>query len=305
MSKLNLKGVDLNLLTVFEAVMETGKLSTAGDRLGMSQPAMSAALQRLRLTVGDQLFIRTRTGMEPTPRAQEWFEQVHPALEQIRLSLQSGRELDLANSERRFSILAGDYFETLYLPPLLEALAKEAPSVSVELMPISADGLPDNFRLGHTDLAIHYLVPKGMPLGYEALGGESLSVIARQGHPRLRRKPTLKQFQREKHVMFSAPGAQQVHLDQLLGEQAVEREILVRVSHFSSAATVVESTDAIATVPTTIGRQQAEQHNLQCLPFPLDIPAIPKHLIWPKVLENDPMHRWFRALVAEIARDSE
>lgn len=304
MKKLNLKGVDLNLLTVFEAIMETGQLSAAGASLGMSQPAMSAALQRLRLTAKDPLFVRTRQGMEPTPRAREWFEQVQPALEQIRLSLLVGREFDPSTSSRKFSVMAGDYFETLYLSPLLEKLSSAAPGVSLKLLPIAVGGLPESFRLGQVDLAVHYIVPQSMKVTHQSLGEEKLAVIARADHPRLGKKISLKQFQGEKHVLFSAPGEQDEHLNRLLSEQAVEREILVSVSHFSSVASVVESSDAIATVPSSMAHRLTKRYAIQSFAFPLAIPAIPKQLIWPRIFDDDPMHRWFRALLAEVVNPS-
>lgn len=292
--KFNLKGVDLNLLTVFEAIMETGKLSGAGDQLGMSQPAMSAALQRLRLTVDDPLFVRSRQGMEPTPRAQEWYQEIQPALEQIRQSLTSRKQFNPAESQRQFTIMAGDYFEAVHLGHLLQRIQKTAPHITINLLPISADGLPDDFKLGRIDFAVHYQAPQSSGLDYEAVGEEDLVVLTRKNHPRIKKKLSLKQFCNEQHVIFSTPGQQNVHLDVLLGEQRLSRRILVQVSHFSSAAHIIEHSDALCTVAAGMADQLAQRFDITVHKFPLQTPTIEKCMIWPSALADDPLHHWFK-----------
>lgn len=297
-TKLNLKGVDLNLLTVFEAVMETGQLSQAGVQLGLSQPAMSAALQRLRLTLKDPLFIRSRQGMEPTPRAQAWHLELAPALAQIRQSL-APRQLDPAQSERHFTMVTGDYFETVHLAALLERLQVEAPHVGVDLLPLIAEGLPADFKLGQNDFAIYFQPPSGAGIEYQAVGKEDLVVICRKDHPRIKKRVSLKQFNQEKHVLISTANQQKNRIDELLGEHAVERNLLAKVSHFSSAAMVLENTDALCTVPAGMGEFLESRFAVKSCTFPLQLPPIDKLLIWPTVLADDPLHTWFKTLLIE------
>jgi len=179
--KLNLKGIDLNLLTVFEAVMETGQLSQAGAQLGMTQPSMSAALQRLRLTLKDPLFVRSRRGMEPTPRARAWYLELAPALAQIRQSF-APRQLDPAHSDRHFRMITGDYLNRT-LAALLERLQSEAPHVGVDLLPLFADGVPSDFKLGQNDFAIYFQPPSGSGVEHQVVGKEELVVICRKRPP--------------------------------------------------------------------------------------------------------------------------
>lgn len=300
----NLKGVDLNLLTVFEAIMETGQLSRAGEQLGLSQPAMSAALQRLRVTMDDPLFIRSRQGMEPTPRAQEWYRTVGPALQQIRQSLEHRRAPRPEESTRTFTILAGDYFESVYLGPLLSILLKEAPGISLNLLSISADGLPADFKSGKADFAVHYQAPGEAGVECQSVGEEGIVVLTRKEHPRIKTTLSIEQFCQERHVIFSVSGQQKFHLDVLLGENKMERNILARVSHFNSAAGIIEGTDAVCTVPERLGYMLAERFDLAVYPFPREMPPVPKQLIWPRVLSSDPMHQWLKEkLVALMSQD--
>lgn len=297
-TKLNLKGIDLNLLTVFEAIMETGQLSQAGVQLGLTQPAMSAALQRLRLTLKDPLFIRTRTGMEPTPRARDWYLELTPAMAQIRQSLTPG-QLDPAQSERLFTIVAGDYFETVHLAALLERLQAEAPNVGVDLLPYAAEGVPADFKLGQRDFAIYFQPPSGPGIDHQVVGTEDLVVICRNDHPRINNRVSLKQFHREKHVLISTANQQKNRIDELLRAHSVERSILARVSHFSSAAMVLENTDALCTVPAGMGDFLESRFSVKCCKFPLQLPPIDKLVIWPTVLADDPLHAWFKELLRE------
>jgi DNA-binding transcriptional LysR family regulator len=303
-AKLNLKGVDLNLLTVFEAIMETGQLSQAGIQLGLSQPAMSAALQRLRLTLKDPLFIRSRQGMEPTPRAQAWYLELAPALAQIRQSL-APQQLDPAQSERNFSLLSGDYFETVHLAALLERLQLEAPQIGINLLPMFTEGVPADFKRGQHDFAIYYQPPSASGIDYQRVGKEDLVIICREDHPRIKKQLSLKQFNQEKHVLISTASQQRTRIDELLGEHSVERRLLVKVSHFSSAAMVLENTDALCTVPAGMGEFLESRFSVKSLSFPLPVPPIDKLLIWPTALAGDPLHGWFKQLLIETITKNE
>ncbi len=296
--RFNLKGIDLNLLTVFEAIMDTGQLSKAGAQVGLSQPAMSAALQRLRITLKDPLFVRCGGGMVPTPRATEWYAELAPALGQIRKSL-SPQQIEPSQSDRGFSLLGGDYFETVHLAALLERLETEAPMVSVTVLPILADGLPADFKQGQNDFAIYYQPPAGAGVESQPVGTESLAVICRRDHPRIKGEINVAQFGAERHVLVSTHNQRSALLNGVLGRQGVERQMLARVSDFSSAAMVVENTEALCTVPAAMGAFLESRFAVKSLVFPLPVPPIDKLLIWPRVLAEDPLHRWFKEILIE------
>lgn len=301
----NLRGVDLNLLTVFEAIMEAGKLSLAAEQLGMSQPAISAALQRLRLTIDDPLFVRTRQGMHPTPKAQEWYRSVKPALEQIRTSLATRGEFDPTQCDRVFSLIAGDYFEMVFLGSLLQTLQQQAPDVGVNMLPFPVAGLTKELRMGQVDFALHYRQPEELGLDFEEVGEEHLVVLARAQHPRIQDQLSLEQYAEEGHVIQTPRREDRTQLDLVLGEHRVQRRLLARVSQLSSAASVVESTDCLCTVPSKMGQRLAARFQLQVLPFPLATPPIQRLLIWPKALAQDAAHHWFKQRLIETVMASD
>lgn len=279
--------------------MEFGQLSAAGTQLGLSQPAMSSALQRLRVMLDDELFVRTKYGMVPTPKAEAWYEDIAPILNQLRESFSAKFESP-ATSSRCFSIVAGDYFETVYLAPLLKRLQVDAPSVSVSVFPLSDQGIPEDFRYGKYDFALYRKLPPGPGVNFQVLGQETLAVICSQGHPRVDDKISLSQFLDEKHVVMESPRHSPHGLNTLLPAHDIRREIVATVTSFSAAALIVESTEALCTVPLGLVTFLQERFKISAHSFPGDLEPINRMLIWPKVLHKDPMHSWFRELLLEV-----
>ena len=279
--------------------MEYGQLSSAGAQLGLSQPAMSSALQRLRVMLDDELFVRTKYGMVPTPKAQAWYDDIAPILNQLRESFSAKFESP-KTSKRCFSIVAGDYFETVYLAPLLKRLQVDAPSLSVSVFPLSEQGIPDDFRYGKYDFALYRTLPPGPGVNYEVLGQETLAVIYALGHPRVNSALSLTQFLEEKHVVMESPRHSPHGLNTLLPSHDIRRDIVATVTSFSAAALIVESTEALCTVPLGLVPFLQERFRISAHPFPGDLELINRMLIWPKVLDKDPMHSWFRELLLEI-----
>ena len=176
--KLNLRSVDLNLLPVFDAIMEAGQLSRAADSLGMSQPAISAALQRLRHTLGDPLFVRTHQGMVPTPRARELHRSLSQQLGAMRDTLDPANRFVPGTSQRRFRVLSNDYFEMVVLPTLLTRLRSEAPNVVVEVA-LAGDDMPQRLYTAEADLAVDAFATENDRLRRQVLLAERLAVVAR------------------------------------------------------------------------------------------------------------------------------
>ena len=290
--KLNLRSVDLNLLPVFAAIMEAGQLSRAAEQLGMSQPAISAALQRLRHTLGDDLFVRTRQGMEPTPRARELYEQLAPQLDGLRNTLDPHSRFDPATSQRHFRLISLDYFEMVLLPPLLTRIRRQAPEVIVEIVPPS-DDMGTTLSKVQADLAIDAFIQEDDRLQREVLMNEQLVVVARQGHPQLQGKCSKRQFLDAEHVVLPATERHTLPLEQILGRPDWRRRVGAQVVHYSNLLSVASASDLIATVPLRLAQRLGGGLKLQVLPFPVAVPPIPIYLIWPRVLESDRAHGWF------------
>ncbi|MCH8542216.1 MAG: LysR family transcriptional regulator [Alcanivorax sp.] len=290
--KLNLRSIDLNLLPVFEALMQAGQLRRAAEQLGMSQPALSAAVQRLRDTLGDELFVRTHQGLKPTPRATALWQQLQPGVEAIRETFEGNRLFDPASSDRRFTLLGGDYVEQVYLPGLLASIASEAPHVSLSVQPVT-NGWHERLAHARADAAIDSFLPADPRLRHVVIGEEEIVVVARTGHPRLRGKISRRQFLKEHHTVLPERN-HRLPLDMILNQPGWQRQVGTQVSQFFSQISVCAASDQIASVPISIARTLAATYPIQIMPFPADLPAIPVYLIWPAALERDPAHLWLR-----------
>ena len=290
--KLNLRSIDLNLLPVFDAIMEAGQLSRAADQLGMSQPAISAALQRLRHTLDDDLFVRTRQGMEPTPRARELHLLLAPQLASLRESLDPGNRFEPSTSQRHFRLLSVDYFEMVMLPPLLQRIRRQAPDVMLEIAP-AGDDMADTLHKAHADLAVDAFVQEDSRLHREVLLEENLVVVARRGHPQFQGRCSKSRFLKAEHVVLPAR-TRRLPLDQILNAPGWQRRTGARVTQFASMLAVCARSDMIATVPERLAHHYADALQLQVLPFPVVMPPVPIYMLWPAAQDRDPAHRWLR-----------
>lgn len=298
--KLNLRSVDLNLLTVFDALMDSGKLSLAADRLGMSQPAVSAALQRLRVTFADELFVRSRSGMLPTPRAQALHRDIREALQLVRQAISSESAFDPARAERSFTILGDSFFESAMIGSLLNQLTESAPGIRIETASIAASDPAQALRSLNADVLLDYDKLSSPQLMAEQIGDETLVVIASRQHPRIRRRPSMKAFLREHHVILTRRHRSNTSLEHALGGVSLDRKIKATVQHFSSMPIIVAQTDCLATVPQRLGTLYEAAFNVRCYPFPMDVAPIPMWMYWPKVLDGDAAHQWLRARLVEV-----
>lgn len=296
--KLNLRSIDLNLLPVFVAIVEEGQLSRAAQRLGMSQPAVSAALQRLRVTLADALFTRSRTGLTPTPHARELYAQIHSGLQILAEALDSGQRFDPSSSERQFSIVAVDYFESMMLGPLISLLREHGEGLGVRVEPQHGDWMR---RLldAEVDFGLDTQMPEDDRLAAEAISEETLAVVVRRGHPDIQGSVSLKQFLEAGHVVLPLRERRVLPLDQILGRPGWRRRIGAQVSQYANLLSVASNTDLIATVPLRLAQSFADHFALQVLPFPAPVPPVMIYLLWPKAMERDPAHQWFRRLIVE------
>lgn len=296
--KLNLRSVDLNLLPVFVAVVEEGKLSLAAERLGMSQPAVSAALQRLRLTVDDPLFTRNRSGLIPTPRAIELYTKVSTHLQEIAQELDPAHCFDPATSDRVFQLLAPDYFEFMALGPLMAELRRCGAQVGVRMVP-QLEGWQRLLLEGKADFSLDTQFPSDDRLEACVALEETLAVVARQGHPQIQGQISLATFLEAEHVVLPARERQVLPLDQILGKPGWRRRVGAQVVSYVNMLSVAAGSDLIASVPLRMAQVLAPALGLQVLSFPVETPGIPVYLLWPKALQSDPAHDWFRTLLLQ------
>lgn len=303
---MNVQSIDLNLLVVLEALVEECNVTRAAKRIGLSQPAMSNALARLRRTFDDPLLIRTAEGMVPTPAAQALVIPVRQALTQLREALEEKSVFDPTATERTFHLLTSDYAEISLVAPFLQTLRANANAIRLRIQrprsvfePPSTSSLADSF-----DLAIGFY-PDALALDarlHSALLWEEKNVcLVSTKHPTINGKLTLKQFAEADHVaLFYKPSGPGV-VDTLLAQKGYTRKVAVQSPHFASLPFIVAGTSLIATVPERMAKQFARQLKLQVLPVPLDLPAFRLTLLWHQRHHSDPAHRWLRQTFIETA----
>jgi DNA-binding transcriptional LysR family regulator len=303
---MNIKSFDLNLLLAFESLMVERNVTRAARRSGMSQPAMSNALARLRRAFDDPLFVRTSEGMKPTSVAQSLIAPVRAALDGLRAALEEKPTFDPASSQRTFRLLANDYAEAVLLAPMVEKLHATADGVTLKLersrnlfQAPAPSSLADSF-----DLAIGFfpdVLSLETNLRSQVLWEERNVCIVRAGHPSIRGGVSLKQYAAAHHVAVfyksEGPGV----IDGLLQQKGYSRRTVVFVPHFASVPFIVSASDLIATVPERLAQHFKKGLKLQVLPAPVPIPLFRMVMLWHERSHTDPAHRWLRDLVAEAA----
>jgi DNA-binding transcriptional LysR family regulator len=292
---MNVRDLDLNLVRVFDAVLRARSVTAAAAQLGLTQPAASNALARLRAVFGDALFLRTPQGMEPTPFARELAEPVRQALALLESALAHGPGFDPASSSRSFRFYMSDLGEIEFLPPLLERVRRLAPQVRLEASALEPEHIADALAAGSLDLAVGFLPALGPPLRRRALFKDPYLCLMRADHP----VSTLskRKFVEASHVLVSYRGGHRVV------EEALERagvRIALRVPHFTVVPMVLERTDLILTLPARVARVFERRGRLKTLPPPVPIGAADVAIHWHERFEGDAGNRWLREQLAEL-----
>lgn len=298
---LKIHQLDLNLLRVFDALMQEQNLTRAAQQLHMSQPAVSNALARLRTQLGEALFVRTARGMTPTLKAQAIHGPVRAALRLLQEGLALQSEFEPSVADRRFTLAMNDYAQFALLPELMARARAQAPHVVLSVQPDVADTLPARLAAGDLDLAIDYLHFDAAELVYEPLHEEDLVVIARRGHPAFAGGLTLASYQAGAHVTISTRAGRGSPLDIVLGSVKVRRRIELHVPYFLTIPVVVAQTDLLGTIPRRLAERFAASLQLQLAPLPFSMPPVQVSLIWHRQQEASQGLQWLRQQIAESA----
>ncbi len=297
---MDLRDIDLNLLVVFNQLLIDGRVSTVADTLGLSQPAVSNALKRLRTLLGDELFLRTARGMEPTPYAQQLAEPVAYALSALHSALNQRSTFDPATSERTFSLAMTDIGEIYFMPTLMDALAQRAPQVKISTVRNSAVSLRDDMEAGVVDLALGLLPQLQAGFFQRRLFHTRYVCLFRKGHPSARAPMSLKSFCALDHLGVMAAGTGHGEVDALLERAGIERNIRLTVPHFTAVGHILQRTDLVATVPERLAQRCAEPFGLAFAKHPAPLPAIAIKLFWHAKFHRDPANLWIRQLIFDL-----
>ncbi len=297
----NIASVDLNLLVAFDAIFKERNITLAAQRIGLSQPAMSSALGRLRRTFNDALFVRTGRGMQPTPYAQLLAPPIQRACELIADSLLIGATFDPAHATRTFNLYMTDIGEAVFLPRLIGALASAAPAVRVRVLRVPARGAHEAMAAGEVDIAIGLFPDLKAGFFQQRLYRDEFVCIVRSGHPALRAALTTKVFADMRHAAIDSAGTgHQAVVERAFSRQRLHPRIAVTVPHFMALPAIVAETDLIATIPRRLARTFAAYPNITLVAAPLRIPSVDIRQHWHKRYHHDDANKWLRRLLAEL-----
>jgi DNA-binding transcriptional LysR family regulator len=297
---MDLSRFDLNLLRVFEALHVHRNTSLAAEALGVTQPAVSNALRRLRAETGDELFTRTPTGMQPTPRAERLAGSIAQALGVLRDGLEPTALFDPAQARRKFTILMSDIGEVVFLPRLIGFFETGAPGVTLETTTAPAREARLAMESGAVDLAVGFLPELKAGFYQQRLFSQNYVCLVRAGHPQLGQALTLKAFRQARHAVVEAEGTGHGIVEAMFERAGLEPEVRVRLPHFLSVPMVVAETDLVVTVPQRLGEIFARILPLRLYAHPLGIPPFQVNQYWHRRYHKDPANQWLRSNFAQL-----
>jgi DNA-binding transcriptional LysR family regulator len=298
---MNLNSLDLNLLVALDALLLEANVSRAAMRIGLSQPAASHALQRLRDMFGDPLLVRTGSRMELTPRAQALRGPLAQVLDQVR-GLLVPDDFDAASSERQFRLMMPDLAVELLMPPLMEKITKAAPNVRIDVVPWRGSSIFTAEFARTIDLVISI----GNAFGgfhRQRLYIDSDALAVRRGHPAGPRLKKRDAFLNARHVAVIIRGQNEDLIDGWLRSKGIERRIALVVPGYIEALHVAARTDLVAFVPQRLIRALSKQLSLVSVTPPLDPGIDEQFMFYPTRAQMDPGSIWLRKLMLETGRE--
>ena len=295
---MDLAEIDLNLLRVFHQLMQDRRVSGAAEALGLSQPAASNALRRLRELLGDPLFLRTPRGMEPTPYALQLAGPVGLALATLHDALNARSSFEPAASSRSFTLAMSDVGEIYFLPELMQVLAEQAPGVTLRVVAVAEEALKEDMAGGRIDLALGLLPQLQAGFFQQALFRQNYVCLLRQGHPLARRKQLgLAAFNAADHVRVQATGTGHGRVEESLARHGVRRRIRLTVPHYVALGHVVADSDLLAIVPERFALRVSQALKLTTRALPVALENSTIHQFWHARMHQDPANRWLRVLI--------
>jgi len=295
-----LADVDLNLLLVLDALLRERSVTHAGAALGLSQPATSHALARLRELFGDELLVRRNNDMEPTALAESLAAPLADVLGRIEALLWRDRDFDPATADRELVIALTDFVEATLMPGALPRLTTGA-GLRVRLRRLGTE-LPERALAdGDIDLAIGTILSPPATMRVTTLYRETFAVIVRRGHPCLTAPLTPATYAGLAHILIAAPGDGPGLVDLALEEHGLRRNVVLRTPHFLTVAPFVAASDLICTVPSRIARTVSDGRGIVVLDPPLPVHGFDVQMFWHPRRERDPAVQWLREQLRAVA----
>lgn len=299
-----MKQADLNFLYVVDALHGEGSVSRAADRLGLTQPAVSHALGRLRRTFGDELFVRSGAGMAATPLGERVAAGARRALDLIQREIWEPPSFAPATTRRRFRVSLSDMGGTVLLPRLVSSLAARAPHATIVPIQAKPEEIGKLLEDGGADLAIGYYASLGIKHYQRPLFRRSMVGIARAGSPVLRAKMTLARFVEARHVVATGLAVNNAVLEKELRRRGKTLDVALEVPYLLAVPGIVADSDLLATVPVELAALFAKVAAIATFPLPIRLPDLTVRQYWHARHHHDSGHRWFRGLVEETVGDA-
>jgi len=292
--------VDLNLLLVFEAILHDRSVSRAASRLGLSQPAISHALKRLRRMLDDELFVRTPAGMLPTARAEALAGPIRRALGGLEDVLEPERFV-AATADRRFTIAMSNYATIVLGPPLVARCAVLAPGIQLTVRPGGTLDLVDGLDRGSLDLAFSSTLPHLERIGRTPLLSDDYVAVTRCGHPTSGRPLDHPLLAALPHLLVSSSPDDFGFVDRALHDDGLARRVAVKAPFLATGEIVMQS-DLIAILARNVAGVLARSHAIEVREIPMQGDRLVVSMHWARRLDRHLAHRWLRELVCDIAR---
>ncbi|TCU50017.1 LysR family transcriptional regulator [Curtobacterium sp. PhB146] len=293
--------LDLNLLTALDALLEEESVTGAADRLHLSAPAMSRALGRIRIAVGDEVLVRSGRVMRPTPRALAMREEVRSLVLRSRQVLTPETTFDAGALHRTFTIRAHDALVSVLAPWLVEHTHRAAPGVGLRFLGEPDDDTTD-LRRGVVDLEIGSAEPATAEIDHRHIATDPLVGLARRGHPLLASGTAdvdLAAWAGVPHVVVSRRGRFGDRIDELLAATGRSRSVVASVASTSAAVEIVRATDAVVVIPASVASRAVRADDTSVFTPPVELPAVSVVLTWHQRSTSDQGHRWLRSLVEQ------
>ena len=297
---MELSDIDLNQLVLFQKLMVEQSVSKVAEKMGLTQPAVSNTLAKLRRQFGDDLFVRTPTGMMPTPFAEQLAEPVGYALGMIHSGLNQHSRFDPARVKREVTVGMTDIGEIVFLPALVEHLRLAAPGITLSTVRTTATSLRDDMESGRVDLAIGPLPQLKSGFFQRRLFRQRYVCLFRTGHALDRKRLSLADFKAAEHLVIVSAGTGHGKVDDLIRRAGVDRTVRLTVPHFVSVGHLLRRTDMVTTVTQRLAESLVEPFELTFRPHPVDLPEVAINVFWHAKVHRSPAHQWLRGVVFDL-----
>lgn len=301
---MDLRQIDLNLLVIFNQLLLDRRVSTSADKLGLTQPAVSNALKRLRALLNDELFVRTAKGMEPTPYAMHLAEPVGYALGALQNALNRRDTFDPETSQRTFTLAITDIGEIYFMPTLMDELSRLAPNIKISTLRNNGGNLREEMEAGSVDLAIGLIPSLKTGFFQRRLFKQRYVCMFRKGHPSATNPISMERFKALGHVGVTSANTGHGEVDDLMERKGIKRDIRLHVPHFVAVGHILQSSDLIATVPERFSFKCEEPFDLVTSPLPVKLPEIAINLFWHAKYNREPANMWLRQLIVRLFSDN-